>query len=87
VVNPIKRMTEKELLKTLQRLITENPVYDDVLKCALDEGTSDIDLLCSIVEEFQRRERKQLIQPNYIANILYTTKLDSYLTEKTTTEA
>ncbi|MCL2287823.1 MAG: hypothetical protein FWC33_01380 [Candidatus Bathyarchaeota archaeon] len=48
MVNPIKRMTEKELLKTLQRLINENPVYDDVLKCALDEGTSDIDLLCSI---------------------------------------
>jgi len=86
VVNPIKRMTEQELLKTLQRLINENPVYDDVLKCALDEGTSDIGLLCSIVDEFQRRENKELIQSNYIAHNFYNHKLDEYQTTPTTEE-
>jgi len=57
VVNLIKRMTEVELLKTLQRLTTENPIYDYLLKYGLDEGTSDIGLLCSIVDGFQRRTR------------------------------
>jgi hypothetical protein len=83
LVNPIRRLTEHELLASLTRLFKENSEYQTVLKVMLEEGTSDIELIAAIVKEIGRREAKQELQPNYLYNLIFNAKLDDYPTTKT----
>ncbi|MDR2719327.1 MAG: hypothetical protein LBC03_00785 [Nitrososphaerota archaeon] len=84
MTNPIRRLTAKELLLTLNRLFVENSENKNILQTMLQEGTDDIELMAAIVKEFSRRDAKQELQPNYLCNIIFNAKLDDYPTTTAT---
>jgi hypothetical protein len=55
MVNPLKRLTDKELDAHLKRVTTRNPDYEDVINLVQTDGEEDVNFVVSIVKEQLRR--------------------------------
>jgi len=83
MVNVIKRMTNSELKKALDRVTDRNEAYQTIIDLMDEDGPEDIEFVTGICKEIIRRQTSKTVPKDYLALVSRYHSLEDFTEAKT----